>query len=84
MKAPQFYIVTVAALLCLILSIALVAVNQYNQELITQIETETNQLTQANNARQALSNLVKDVYTASSNNEKLQEILKKHGVTVRE
>jgi len=84
MKAPQFYIVTVAALLCLILSIALVAVNQYNQELITQIETETNQLTQANNARQVLSNLVKEAYSASANNEKLQEILKKHGVTVRE
>lgn len=84
MKAPQFYIVTVAAALCLILSILLVAINQSNQDLIAQIETQTGELNQANTVRQALTNLVKDVHVASSGNEKLQALLKKHGVSIRE
>ncbi len=82
MKASQFYLSVAIGGVCLILSIALIALGQSNQRLQTQIQHQQEEINRGQTSSQVLQNLLRDLAEASVKNDKIKQVLARNGYTV--
>jgi len=83
MKAPHFYITSGIGFLCLVLSVVTIVLNQANGELQADFNRQQEEINQSNASNQALQNLLKDLAALSAKNDKVKDLLSRHGYTVK-
>ena len=82
MKASHFYLTLLIGFISLILSITLVAIDQSNQELLSLTEEQQKSLNQSANQQQVFQNIIREIAQASTKDERLKELLARHGFNV--
>jgi predicted Holliday junction resolvase-like endonuclease len=82
MKPTQFYIAVALGAICLILSIALIALGQSNQHLQMEAQSQQAEINKGSMSQQIGTNIVRDIAQLSVKNEKLKEVLTKNGFNI--
>ena|SRR5438067_2202829 len=82
MKPTQFYIVVALGAVCLILSIAVIALGQSNQRLQMEAQQQQEEINKGQISQQIGTNIVRDIAQLSLKNDKLKEVLTKNGFNV--
>lgn len=82
MKAAQFYIATAVALLCLCLTVVLIAMKENAAGKRALLREQQEIILRGNNAQQSIVKLVKDLAVQSRSSEKVAALLKSHNITV--
>ncbi len=82
MKTPQFYITAGLGLLCLLLSVTNIVLNQSNTTLQYQASELQEQINANNNANQLLQNIVRDLASNATGNDKIRTLLENNGFTI--
>lgn len=82
MKPVPFYITVALAAVSLLLSIAVVALGQSNQQLQTELQKQQEEINRGNVSQQVGTNLLRDMASASVKNDKMKEALAKNGYNV--
>ena len=82
MKASHFYFTSLVGFIGLVLSIALVVVDQSNQKLQVLVMEQQKTLNQGASNQQVLQNIVRDLAHVSAKDERIKELLAHNGFTV--
>ena len=82
MKASHFYLTLLIGFISLILSITLVAIDQSNQELQSLSQEQQKSLNQNAAQQQVFENVIREIAKSSTKDERLKELLARHGLTV--
>lgn len=82
MKPLQFYITVALAAVCLILSIAVIALGQSNQRLQTEAQNQQNDINRGTMSQQIGTKILQDMASVAVKNDKMKEVLAKNGYTV--
>lgn len=83
MKPTQFYIGVALGAICLVLSIASVAMGQSNQRLQTEGQAQQLEINKGNTSQQIGTNILREMAQVSVKNEKMKAILAKNGYNVQ-
>jgi hypothetical protein len=86
MKASHFYISLGLGVICLALTIALIAGTQGNNHLQSQLQGQQQQINGGNLSQQYLNSLVQDTASVyqQTHNEKLKALLARNGFSINE
>ena len=82
MKPPQFYITVALGAVCLVLSIAAIALGQSNQRLQIQLQSQQEEINQAAGNFQQAQAMIRDMAPLSLKNDKIKQALARVGVNV--
>jgi hypothetical protein len=85
MKPGPYFVVLLLAVACVLLTLALIAMDQANQQLQLQTQTQQQQLNQGilgQQAQQISGSVLQDLAGAAVKNPKIRKLLKKHGYNV--
>jgi cell division protein YceG involved in septum cleavage len=83
MKPTQFYIGVALGVACLVLSIASVAMGQFNQRLQTEAQTQQMEINKGNTSQQIGTNLLREMGQSAVKNEKMKAVLSRNGFNVQ-
>ena len=84
MNRWQFLTTTGLGLVCLVLSIATIVSGRANQNLQAQLQAQQVEINKGTGSQQVGTNLLRDIATAATKNDKLRELLKRNGFTLTE
>ena len=86
MKASHFYISLGLGIVCLALTIALIAAAQGNDHLQAQLQGQQQQINLGNMSQQLFQNVAQDIASVynQTHNEKLKTLLAQNGVSINE
>jgi hypothetical protein len=80
----QFVVALILGLICVGLSGALIVSGQSNQGLQAELQAQQIEINKGIHSQQIGTNLVRDIAMAAAKNEKLRDLLTRHGFTLRE
>ena len=86
MKASHFYISVGLGIICLALTIALIAAAQGNDHLQAQLQGQQQQINLGNMSQQLFQNVAQDIASVynQTRNEKLKSLLAQNGISINE
>ncbi|MEI6352005.1 MAG: hypothetical protein WCP06_12975 [Verrucomicrobiota bacterium] len=82
MKPPQFYIAVALGAVCLVLSIAAIALGQSNQRLQAQLQSQQDEINFATANVQQGQGMIRDMAQLSVKNDKIKQALARNGINV--
>ena len=83
MNKIQFYIGAALGATCLVLSIAAVAIGQFNQRLQIEAQTQQAEVSKGSATQQIGNNILQAMAQSAGNNEKMKAILAKNGFNLQ-
>jgi signal transduction histidine kinase len=82
MKPIQYYITVGIGAVCLILAIVGIWLSRSNQGLQNQLQDQQNEINRGNLTQQIGTNILRDMGSVALKNDKMKELLGKHGFNV--
>ncbi|MEI6807554.1 MAG: hypothetical protein WCN95_02440 [bacterium] len=85
MKPVAYFTVLLLAVVCVVLSVALVLISQTNQELQLKLQAQQQALSQGilgQQAQQISGGVIQDLIKAAGTNREISQLLEKHGYSV--
>ena len=78
----QFLLTTLLSLICLGLSIAVIASARTNQKLQTELQAQQLEINKGTQSQQIGTNLIRDIAVAATKNDHLKDLLSRNGFTL--
>jgi hypothetical protein len=80
----QFLCALILGAICVGLTAAVIVSSKSNQELQLELQTQQIEINKGIHSQQIGANLVRDIAVAAGKNQKLRDLLTRHGFTLRE
>ena len=84
MNRWQFLTTAGLGIICVILSIAVIISGRANQKLQAELQNQQVEINKGTMSQQVGTNLLRDIATAATKNDKLRDLLKRNGFTLTE